>query len=150
MSEEQLRQEMLSFHFEDSLSVSAIQQFVKVMKGIAYSAFALSNKKWLNLTWPKELDRCRKIITVGRLLHLKPLMYVSTPEFQELEYTTENNRSILRIEANLWLAQMQDTLNRLHNGEFKGKSGEIADNLTVSFTLLSIKTRWDGCLMYRP
>lgn len=125
----------LHFCFKDSISVAQIQIFVKILKAYAYPVYAKISLERLPCVLPDGFNSQEELAEVAKHLGWRKLFYVHTPDYPELEYTSEYKKQVLDVIVAFNLDTMQEQFGKLENDIRAEDAFEIADLLTTSYVL---------------
>lgn len=123
------------FCFNESISVAQIQNFVKILKAYVHPVYAKVSLERLLCVLPDGISSQDELAVVAKHLGWRKLFYVHTPDYPELEYTSEYKKQVLDVIVAFNLYTMQEQFGKLENDIRAEDASAIADLLTTSYTL---------------
>lgn len=125
----------LHFFFKESISVAQIQNFVKILKAYAHPVYAKISLEQLPIVLPDGFNSQEELAEVAKHLGWRKLFYVHTPDYPDLEYTSQYKKQVLDVVVAFNLDTMQEQFGKLENDIRAEDAFDIADLLTSSYTL---------------
>lgn len=124
----------LHFHFKKDLHAAQIQQFAKVVKCMADREFRKDYTDILQWGWPDEAKNTEQLQNLSIQLQDDFHFFISTPQYKDLEYTTERNTQVSFLVENLSLAILQDIFQEFKEDRIKAPYVEVVDKMLGCFS----------------
>lgn len=124
---------VIYFHFNEHLHASQIQLFAKVVKCMIDDEFSMKNLHLLDCPFPLEANNPESLQELCNNNRYISHFYVSTPQYNDLEYINDRGAQISTLDSNVYLANTQHTFNEFRDRTKPLPFLEIADGLLGSF-----------------
>lgn len=133
--EEKRIKKRFHFHFDQHLSVSQIQLFAKVFKCFINGPYVLEERHLVQLVLPQECKDVDVLKDIARKASFVDLFFVTTPDYDCLEYTTEYNKQISDMWVSLDLLSLQNDYQKIRDFSTQQDIYALIDRMITSYTL---------------
>lgn len=134
MEEERIKNRV-HFHFDQQLSVSQIQLFAKIFKCFINGPYVLEERHLVQLVLPKECQDVDVLKDIARKASFVDLFFVTTPDYDSLEYTTAYNKQIPDMWISLDLLSLQNDYQNIRDFSTQQDIYALIDRMTTSYSL---------------
>ena len=124
------------FHFSKELTVAEIQLFVKVVKSMMEDQYSTSYADLVHFELPIEATTNEELQAICEK-NLGYYIFVSTPQFNDLEYLSERSTQISNLDTNRFLSSIQSLYSDFKNNKTDLSFVETVDKLLAAFICIN-------------
>lgn len=133
--EEERIKKRFHFHFDQHLSVSQIQLFAKVFKCLISGPYVLEERHLVQMVLPQECKDVDELKDIARKASFVDLFFVTTLDYDSLEYTTAYNQQIPDMWVSLDLLSLQNDYQKIREFSTQEDIYALIDRMITSYTL---------------
>lgn len=133
--EEERIKKRFHFHFDQHLSVSQIQLFAKVFKCLINGPYVLEERHLVQMVLPQECKDVDELKDIARKASFIDLFFVTTLDYDSLEYTTAYNQQIPDMWVSLDLLSLQNDYQKIREFSTQEDIYALIDRMITSYTL---------------